>query len=116
MKEEVTRRRGEGKTKADIGDILALLRKLDEGNAHLPTFVADSCGSMPPSSGFEVLAEHMVTFISEIALLKEEIRELRAAKTSDGKFIEVKEELRDIKLGLERQRLQTAICPHTEAP
>ena len=58
----------------------------------------------------------MVTFISEIALLKEEIRDLRAAKTSDGKFIEVKEELRDIKLGLERQRLQTAIYPHTEAP
>ena len=115
-KEEVTRRRGDGKTMADIGDILALLRKLDEGNVHLPTFVADSCRSMPPSSGFEVLAEHMVTFISEIALLKEEIRDLRAAKTSDGKFIEIKEELRDIKLSLERQILQTAICPHTEAP
>ena len=101
--ESATRRRGEGKAKADLQDIIAAFRKLDEKNVTIPKFVADSYKVMPPASGFEVLADHLVSFISEFALLKEELKELRAAKEGSEKWTEIGEELRDIKCMLKMQ-------------
>ena len=69
-KEAATRIRGVGKTRAELKDIVDIFRRFDEKDSSLPTFVADCYKSMPPSSGYEVLADHMVTFLSEIAQLR----------------------------------------------
>ena len=83
--ESITWRRGEGKSKAELQDIIAIFRKFDE-DVTTPSLVADSCKSMPPASCFEVLAEQIVYFISEIALLKDEVRELRVSKEGKRKI------------------------------
>ena len=66
----------------------------------LPTFVADCYKSIPPSSGYEVLADHMVSFLSEIAQLREEVRQLKISRNDNESMIDVKEELCDIKNAL----------------
>ena len=66
MGETVAYRRGKGKQKVELGDILDLLSKMDEESIPIPKFVADNHKDMPPSSGFEVLSEHMLTFLVEI--------------------------------------------------
>ena len=77
MGETVAYRRGKGKQKAELGDILDLLSKMDEESIPIPKCVADNHKDMPPSSGFEVLSEHMLTFLVEIEDLKEEIKSLK---------------------------------------
>ena len=98
--ENIVSRRGDSKVKADLTDILSVYRKLDDGRRKLPKFVADCFKGMPPSSGFEILAEHMVALLTEVATLKTEIAELRST-LSDVKIndvVDVKEELYDIKI------------------
>ena len=55
---------------------------------------------MPPSSGYEVLANHMVSFLSEIAQLREEVRRLKISRNDNESMIDIKEELCDIKNAL----------------
>ena len=92
-------RRGDGKVKADLIDILSVVLKLDDGKKDIPKYLADTYKSMPPFSGFEVLAEYMISLMSEVASLKEEIVGLKSTlkdvKVSD--MIDAKEELYDFK-------------------
>ena len=89
-KETATRIRGEGKTRAELKDIVDIFRRFDEKDSSLPTFVADCYKSMPPSSGYEVLADHMVTFLSEIAQLREEVRQLKISRNDNESTIDIK--------------------------
>ena len=73
--ETIIRRRGEGKVKADLIDMLALLRKVDEWKESLPQFLADGFSSMP--KGFETIAEHIINLTTEITVLKNEIESLK---------------------------------------
>ena len=75
--ESAITRRGEGKFRSDVSDILIQIKKTEENGMELPDFVADSYKSMPPSSGFEVLAEHVVCLIDEINSLREEVKSLK---------------------------------------
>ena len=63
--------RGEGKIRSDVNDIVSQLRKNEENSVEMPSFEADSYKSMPPSAGFEFLAEHVVFLVSEVNDLKE---------------------------------------------
>ena len=42
-------RRGDGKIRSDVNDIVSQLRKNEENSVEMPSFVADSYKSMPPS-------------------------------------------------------------------
>ena len=94
------KRRGGGRTTADLTDIISLLRKLDENCVSLPSFLAADFLSMPPASGFEVVAGHIVDLMAEMARLREEIECLRkndgSTSSSDG-FTDIKEDIYDIK-------------------
>ena len=91
--ETITKRRGDAKARMDITDMIAVLQTYDEKKVTIPTIVCDGYNKMPPASGFEILAEHIVGLMEEMHSLKEEISKLNAARSSE----EIKEELSDIK-------------------
>ena len=95
--ESAITRRGEGKFRSDISDILIQIKKTEENGTELPDFVADSYKSMPPSSGFEVLAEHVVCLIDEINSLREEVISLKDLNSVTSGVVDMKEEIHDIK-------------------
>ena len=99
--EPMSKRKGENKARNDLSDVLALLTKCDSKDKELPKFLCDGYNKMPPASGFEVLASHMVCLIEEVANLKSEVSKLKTDKGSDQTAV-IKEELRDIKLLLNR--------------
>jgi hypothetical protein len=68
--ESPTRRKGDGKIKANLIDIIDLFHKLDEAKVCRPKFLSDSYAGMPPVSGFEVIADHIGDLMTEIASLK----------------------------------------------
>lgn len=74
---EITKRRGDGKVKAHIIDMLAMLRQQDEDDAPLPTFLCNGYNKMPPANGFDVITEHLVGLVTEVSALKEEVRLLK---------------------------------------
>lgn len=98
-KENIPRRRGENKVRSDLSDMISLFRKFDEDNMELPKFLCDSCSSMPPSSGFELIAEHIVGLVTEIGDLKSEISDLKAAGLgiANNSLESVKEDIKNIK-------------------
>ena len=70
-KETPTIRQGDGKSKADINDIIQQLKKNEEESVTMPKFLADSYKSIPPSSEFQILADHIVHLMDVIhSLLK----------------------------------------------
>ena len=68
--EKSIRRRNENRVLNELQDIINLLKKCDDKGMALPPFVADSYDSLPPSSGFEVVAQAVGSLIDEIAFLK----------------------------------------------
>ena len=95
--ESAITRRGEGKFRSDVSDILIQIKKTEENGTELPDFVADSYKSMPPSSGFEVLAEHVVCLIDEMNSLRKEVKSLKDLNSVTSGVVDMKEEIRDIK-------------------
>ena len=98
--EPTVTRKGNGKARSDLTDILTLFNKNEQSGVHLPKFLADSFDAMPPVSWYEILAEHVVDFLEQVGDLKEKIKTLNEAavalKTTDA--IDIKEELHDIKI------------------
>ena len=91
------KRRGDDRLKSEVLDILAHLRKCDEDDMKIPKFVSDGYNKMPPSSGFEVIAEHVISLLTEVTALKTEVCVLKNLNFSSG-VSEMKEDLRDIKM------------------
>ena len=77
------RRRHENRLVNEMQDLLDILKHCDENEFILPKYVSDSFDSMPPTSGFEVIAGCMRTFIDEITLLKEEVKFLKESRLSE---------------------------------
>ena len=76
--EKPKRRRFENRMMHELQDIIDMLKRCDdEESLILPRFVADSFSGMPPSSGFEIVAQAMQSLIQEISDLKKEIVHLK---------------------------------------
>ena len=78
------------------------LRSLDEENIVLPAFLSDGFNKMPPTSGFEILAQHIVGLVTEIGSLKEEISQLKQ-KDSSSDISAVRAEIRGLKVIVENK-------------
>ena len=78
--EKGKRRRNENRLLHELQDILSMLEKCDDGDVLLPKFVADSYNALPPSSGFEVIASHIISLMDEISSLKTEVAALKDAR------------------------------------
>ena len=78
------------------------LRSLDEENIVLPAFLSDGFNKMPPTSGFEILAQHIVGLVTEIASLKDKISELEQ-KDSSSNISAVRAEIRGLKVIVENK-------------
>ena len=84
--------------KAHLADMLELLRKLDEKDEELPKFLADCFSTMPPSSDFETIAEHIINLTTKISVLKSEIENLKKCEPpSTDSLTDIKEDIYDIK-------------------
>ena len=66
-------RRGENRLINEVQDVLNILKKCDDEGFKLPLFVCDSYNGMPPTSGFENIAQSLMTLNNEIADLKKEV-------------------------------------------
>ena len=95
--DNAVRRRGEGKTKADLTDIITLFRKMEENNEQLPKFLTDDFRTLPPASGYEVIAEHVVNLMLEISALREQVEKLQKSEVPDNDMVDLREEIHDIK-------------------
>ena len=96
---ETTARKGKSKSTSELSDIFSLLKTVDESERELPKFLCDGFNKMPPAAGFEVLAEHIINLMSEISQLRADVSAFDLQSTGRS-LIEVKEELRDIKIKL----------------
>ena len=81
--ERSIRRRNENRIIHELQDILDLFKKCDDNNRKIPKFVADTYNGMPPSSGFDIVAQAIQSLIQETADLKKEIESLK-----DGRNIQ----------------------------
>ena len=79
VNDNIVRRRGDGRAKADLSDMIALLRRIDEDNISIHSFVCDNFRSMTPASGFEAIADHIVNLMGEISTLRSEVNSLRTS-------------------------------------
>ena len=70
---------------------------------------------MPPSSGFEVLAQYIANLIDEMGSLKKEVTDLKSQNCSQD-IREMKEELRDIKISLQTPTNGTSADVNSYAP
>ena len=99
--ETFKKRIGDGRMKNNICDMLQISRKFDESDSVLPKFLCDGYNKMPPSAGFEVIAEHIFSLLSKMESLETEINLLKSHDISGG-FIEIKEDIKDIKLAVNK--------------
>ena len=86
--EKSIRRRNGNHMMKELQDILDLLKKCDDSGTQLPVFVTDAYDGLPPSSGFEMVAESVMSLIDEISNLRKEIeflKENRTAQTVNNK-------------------------------
>lgn len=82
--DESIRRRGTNRMWAEIQDVIDALRKCDEKGIDLPTFVADSYDSLPPSTGFEIIASTLNSLMEEVITLRDEIKELKTLRSIES--------------------------------
>ena len=78
------RRRNENRIVNELRDIVDILKKCDETAVVLPKFVVDTFDGLPPSSGFEVIANTLVSLNDEIAMLKKEVETLRDSRVEQS--------------------------------
>ena len=81
--ERPIRRRNENKILHEIKDIMEMLKKCDENGAILPHFVASRFDSLPPSSGFEIVAQQMIVLTNQVTELKNEVKYLRETRQEE---------------------------------
>ena len=76
-------RRGDQRLVHEVQDVLNLLKKCDDESITLPSFVCDSYNGMPPTSGFEIIAQPLVSLINDIADLRKEVELLRESRQTE---------------------------------
>ena len=68
----------------EMQDLIDILKKCEESGICLPKYVADSFDSLPPTSGFDVIADSIVSLQSEILSLKEDVSFLRETRLTES--------------------------------
>ena len=81
--EKSKRRRNENRILNELKDIMEMLRTSDEKGLSLPKFVADRYDGLPPTSGFELVANAVNSLLKEIADLRNEITILKTSRNED---------------------------------
>ena len=109
------RRKGEKKLKNEIEDIQNLFDTAFDNKVSLPKFVADNYNSLPPSSGFECLANRVIILTNEIDTLNREIQQFNLSKDNFNKglddCLDIKQDISDIKkMLLQNQRHADSIA------
>ena len=87
--ERPIRRRNENRILHEVQDAMELVKKCEEEGINIPSFVCDSYNGLPASSGFELIANHVVNLMGEISSLRKEVeafRESRLVTLSSGKI------------------------------
>ena len=81
-------------------DIMEVFKRIDQQGGSLPKFLSDSHADMPPASGFEIISEHLLELINEVASLKEKLLQMNPCDSSrtSNHLTDVKEYIKDIKL------------------
>ena len=82
--EKPKRRRNEDRILHELQDIMALFEKCDDNEVQLPIFVANSYNSFPPTSGFEHVADRLMTLNEEIVSLRKEVEALKESRLTDN--------------------------------
>ena len=99
--EEPKRRRHKNRMLNETQDLLDILEKCDEKGLAIPKYVADAYDSLPPTSGFEVIAQSITTLLDEISSLKKEISSLKESRMKENLLCQdnnvIKEDLITIK-------------------
>ena len=72
--ERSIRRRNENRKFNELQDILDLFKKCDDNDMKIPKFVADTYNGMPPSSGFDVVAQAIQSLIQETLTWKRKLK------------------------------------------
>ena len=95
------RRRNENRLVNEMKDIMDMLIHCDDNSIRLPKFVADSYNGLPPTSGFEVVANYILKLNEELSNLREEVTELKQIRREEDIYNKdvflVKEDLIEIK-------------------
>ena len=87
--ERPIRRRNENRILHELQDITDLFNKCDEESKKLPTFVANSFNVLPPLSGFELVADHIMKLNEEILALSKEVEALREARLYENTYSQI---------------------------
>lgn len=82
--ERPIRRRQPNRMLNEMNDIMDMLKNCDDVNIELPKYVADSFDSLPPISGYGVIAGTLTQLLDEISLLKEEVSQLKEQRMTDN--------------------------------
>ena len=95
------RRRHEDRLMNELKDIMEILEKRDDEGLPLPKFACDTYNGMPPTSGFEVVADIMQSLVEEISNLRQEVTYLKETRKTETDYLQditfVKEDLLSIK-------------------
>ena len=83
INEKPKRRRHENRIMNELKDILDILSRCDEDGTELPRFVVDEYDGLPPSSGFELVANSITSLFKEIMNLREELQLLKNCRRND---------------------------------
>lgn len=94
LNENLKWRKGNDKIKANMQDIIDLLRNSAEKGKELPKFVAESYNSLPPVSGFDSIGEYLIRLIDEVSRLNQEVSYLKEARNNE---LNLKNELISLK-------------------
>ena len=101
MEERNIHRRNEDRLVNEMKDIMDIITRCDDKDLILPKFVADSYDGLPPTSGFEVVANYMVQLIDELTHLRKEVAQLKESRQEERicnqEITFIKEDLLEIK-------------------
>ena len=85
----------------EMKDIMDIITRCDDKDKTLPKFVADSYDGLPPTSGFEVVANYIVQLIDELTHLRKELAQLKENRQEERicnqEIAFIKEDLLEIK-------------------
>ena len=104
--EKSIKRKGDNKVKHTIEDIFKLFDSAFDKEISLPKFVAEKFDSLPPTSGFDCLANKIIILTNEIESLQKKINSFKTAKETYSEGMEdcldIKQDIADIKTMIAR--------------
>ena len=101
VEERNTHRLNEDRLVNEMKEIMDIIPCCDDKDITLPKFVAGSYDGLPPTLGFEVVANYMVQLIDELTNLRKEVAQLKEIRQEERicnqEIAFIKEDLLEIK-------------------